>query len=173
MRDQRIRLDERRNPPGLVALGNRVFQLPPKSSVELHVKKLISSLQMDSAAGPDLIPPAFIRGARTQFTLADKIHYRNGLTDLITDICYLCLRKGKIPSQWKHSRISPLYKKGDGTDPSNYQLLAVSSCVYRIYANVIREILINWCMENENIPDAQFGFIPGRNTLQPLFICAT
>jgi hypothetical protein len=29
---------------------------------------------------------------------------------------------------------------------------------------------MKWCVDNKKIPEAQFGFITGRNTLQPLFI---
>ena len=27
-----------------------------------------------------------------------------------------------------------------------------------------------WCIQHNKIPDAQYGFYPGRSTLQPLFI---
>ena len=144
--------------------------MPHKSALELQVKRIIGNLKLEAAAGPDQIPAAFIRGARVQFTLAGKTHHRHCLVDLITDICHFCLTKGQIPSLWKQSRLSPLYKKGDGSDPANYRLLAVSSCLYRIYGNKIREILMKWFVDNKKIPDTQFGFIPGRNTLQPLFI---
>eukprot|EP00983_Pelagomonas_calceolata_P052758 1142995-Pelagomonas_calceolata.AAC.1 len=33
-----------------------------------------------------------------------------------------------------------------------------------------RALLTDWCQEANKIPDTQFGFYPGHNTLQPLFI---
>ncbi len=42
--------------------------------------------------------------------------------------------------------------------------------MYRQYANVIRSLLTTWCISKSKIPDTQFGFYPGRNTLQPMFI---
>eukprot|EP00983_Pelagomonas_calceolata_P120841 1160743-Pelagomonas_calceolata.AAC.1 len=39
----------------------------------------------------------------------------------------------------------------------------------RMYANVVRAFLTDWCQEANKIPGTQFGFYPGRNTLQPMF----
>ena len=47
-------------------------------------------------------------------------------------------------------------------------MLAVSGTMYRMYANVIRSLLTEWCVATGQIPDTQYGFYPGRNTLQPI-----
>ena len=49
-------------------------------------------------------------------------------------------------------------------------MLAVSGTMYRMYANVICSLLTEWCVATGQIPDTQYGFYPGRNTLQPMFI---
>ncbi|KAJ9530368.1 hypothetical protein QJQ45_000738 [Haematococcus lacustris] len=74
------------------------------------------------------------------------------------------------PAAWKVARISPLFKDTDPTDPNKYRMLAVSSVLYRLYANVLRHVLTAWCMTHKVLPAAQFGFIPGRSTMQPMFI---
>eukprot|EP00983_Pelagomonas_calceolata_P052899 1143062-Pelagomonas_calceolata.AAC.3 len=68
-----------------------------------------------------------------------------------------------LPSGLTH----PLYKKGPVLDPGN-RMLAVDGTLYRLYANVLREVVIGWCQEKN--PNTQFGFYPGHNTLQPMFI---
>ncbi|KAJ9522533.1 hypothetical protein QJQ45_008387 [Haematococcus lacustris] len=78
--------------------------------------------------------------------------------------------KGIIPAAWKVARISPLFKDTDPTDPNKYGMLAVSSVLYRLYANVLRHVLTAWCMAHKVLPAEQFGFIPGRSTMQPMFI---
>ena len=40
--------------------------------------------------------------------------------------------------------------------------------MYHMYANVIRSLVTDWCMASKKIPDTQFGFYPGLNTLQPI-----
>ena len=42
--------------------------------------------------------------------------------------------------------------------------------MYRMYAHVIRSLLTEWCGATGQIPDTRYGFYPGRNTLQPMFI---
>ncbi|KAJ9509062.1 hypothetical protein QJQ45_001551 [Haematococcus lacustris] len=80
------------------------------------------------------------------------------------------MRTGIIPAAWKVARISPLFKDTDPTDPNKYRMLAVSSVLYRLYANVLRHVLTAWCMTHKVLPAEQFGFIPGRSTMQPMFI---
>ncbi len=55
-------------------------------------------------------------------------------------------------------------------DPNSYRMLAVGVTMYRLYANVICSLLTTWCISKSKIPDTQFGFYPGRNALQPMFI---
>jgi hypothetical protein len=49
-------------------------------------------------------------------------------------------------------------------------MLAVSGTLYRLYANILRELVTKWCVENRKVPDTQFGFYPDRSTIQPMFI---
>jgi hypothetical protein len=34
----------------------------------------------------------------------------------------------------------------------------------------LTELVIKWCVENQKVPDTQFGFYPDRSTTQPMFI---
>ncbi len=54
-------------------------------------------------------------------------------------------------------------------DPNNYRMLAVSGTMYRLYVNVLRVYVTEWCQKYNKITDTQFGFYPGRNALQPMF----
>lgn len=49
-------------------------------------------------------------------------------------------------------------------------MLAVSPALYRLYANVLLDLVTDWCVNGKKIPETQFGFYPERNTLQPMFI---
>ena len=41
---------------------------------------------------------------------------------------------------------------------------------YRLYANILRGLVIKWCVENRIVPDTQFGFYPDRSTIQPIVL---
>ena len=57
------------------------------------------------------------------------------------------------------------------SDPANYRMLAVNGVLYRLYANVVREVVTQWCVqEGGKVPDNQFAFYPGRCAQQPMFI---
>jgi len=42
--------------------------------------------------------------------------------------------------------------KGPQRDPNSYRMLAVSGYLCRLYANVIRFLLITWCVSQDKIP---------------------
>eukprot|EP00983_Pelagomonas_calceolata_P055075 1143968-Pelagomonas_calceolata.AAC.1 len=42
--------------------------------------------------------------------------------------------------------------------------------MYRMSANVVRSLVTAWCTASKKIQDTQFGFYPGRSTLQPIYI---
>ncbi len=71
---------------------------------------------------------------------------------------------------WKAAKVTPLHKRGPVLDPNNYRMLAVSETMHRLYVNVLRVYMTEWCQKSNKIPDTQFGFYPGRNTLHPMFI---
>ncbi len=82
----------------------------------------------------------------------------------------LMMEKAQIPEMWNAAKVTPLHKRGPVLDPNNYHMLAVTSTMDRLYVNVLRVYVTEWCQKNNKICDRQFGFYPGRNTLQPMFI---
>jgi hypothetical protein len=120
-------------------------------------------MSADTAAGFDGLPASFLKFAST----ADDSHV---LLPLLSLWFARLLDLGQVPTDWKCARISPLFKEGDPADPSKYRMLAVSSVLYRLFANVLRHVLTGWCKEHKAIPDEQFGFYPGRCAQHPMFI---
>ena len=76
----------------------------------------------------------------------------------------------KLGRQAKVAKLSPIHKKGEVLNPGNYRMIAVSGVMYRIFANVLKDLVADWCVKKGKIPDTQFGFFPSRITLHPLFI---
>eukprot|EP00967_Tisochrysis_lutea_P011428 scaffold12905_cov18-Tisochrysis_lutea.AAC.1 len=80
------------------------------------------------------------------------------------------LDKACIPNCWKAAKIIALHIKGHVLAPGNCRMLAVSDTMYRLYANVLREVVTEWCKTKTKIPDSQFGFYPGQNTATHVFL---
>ena len=128
-------------------------------------------MNTQSSPGFDPFSASFIKHAEK--TVRDdrgKSHTENVLLPLLTDLFHLLLSDGVTPHLWHKVKITPLHKKGPITSPQNYRLLAINGCIYRLFANVVRDLLMDWALAEHQIPDSHFGFCPTRNTNQPLFI---
>jgi len=152
-----------------------VYKLPPIHTLAITtVQKNISNMNVQSGPGFDPLSTSFIKHAEK--TIQDdrgKRHTENVLFPLLTDLFHLFLSDGVTPHLWNKVKITPLHKKGPTTSPKKYRLLAINGCIYRLFANVVRDLLTDWALgfsAEHQIPDSQFGFCPTRNTNQPLFI---
>ena len=77
-----------------------------------------------------------------------------GLSLPLSMLYNLSMSTSTIPSDWKHSVITPVFKKGSSNDPSNYHSIA-STCI----ASKIME----GCIKNEVIAHMfKYGFISKR-----------
>ena len=52
-------------------------------------------------------------------------------------------KQGKIPEEWKITKVISIFKKGDRTNPENYRGISLLCSGYKIYAKIISRILSN------------------------------
>ena len=72
-----------------------------------------------------------------------------------------------MPSRWRKSTIVPLYKnKGDVQQCSNYRGIKLMSHTMKLWERVIEQRL----RKSVKISDNQFGFMPGRSTMEAIYI---
>jgi hypothetical protein len=123
--------------------------------VTAAVRRAIQHTRDTSATGDDGIGPAFIKHADLGGTAHTPDHV---LAPLLGRLFRAVLCSGHVPAAWKVARLTPLFKKGDRSDPSNYRLIAVSLVVYRLFAGVVNTLLTRWCQKENVFPKEQFGF---------------
>ena len=76
-------------------------------------------------------------------------------------------QSNKIPDEWRKSTLVPLYKnKGDIQDCSNYKGIKLISHTMKLWERVIEHRL----REHAKIAENQFGFMPGRSTMEVIHI---
>ncbi len=97
----------------------------------------------------------------------DAVHI---LLPLLAQLFLLSFDSARVPADWKVAKMTSLYNKGPMLDPNSYCMLAISGTMYRLYAQVICPLLTTWRTSKSKIQDTLFGFYPGQNTLQPMFI---
>lgn len=97
-----------------------------QSESERAEKRVLSS----TSTGPDGIPIMLIKtlGPKSKKAL------REAVSKMIMD--------GKAPDGWRLSRMSMIYKgKGDKADINNYRPITVTSVVYRVVMQIIKDRL--------------------------------
>ena len=54
------------------------------------------------------------------------------------------LTKGHIPNDWKCANITPVFKKGSKSRPSNYRPISLTSQVAKILESIVRDTIQNF-----------------------------
>ena len=84
------------------------------------------------------------------------------------DIFNLSLHQGIFPDDWKHARISRIFKSGDTEDCSNYRLISVLSIVSKVFKRLVYRQLYDYFTENGVLSRYQSRFCKGHSTLTSL-----
>ena len=72
----------------------------------------------------------------------------------------LSIRTHTFPVAWKEAKVSPIFKKGDPTDPCNYRPIAVLSTISKILERHIANSLRCHLEDNALLAENQSGFRP-------------
>ena len=94
------------------------------------------------------------------------------VTDMLKaslDICITnsIIRNNTMPNEWNYSTIISLYKgKGEDLDRGNYWGLKLTEHILKVIVRIIKDFIRNIV----KIDDMQFGFMPGRGTINATFI---
>jgi hypothetical protein len=115
------------------------------------VKKKIKELKPASAPGPDGIGSMFLK------ELADQI------AEPLTKIFNKSLASGDVPDDWRDAHVTPIYKKGMKSDPSNYRPVSLTSVCCKMLESVIRDEMVQHMAANGLIEDSQHRFVKGRS----------
>ena len=75
---------------------------------------------------------------------------------------------GGVPTAWKAAIITPLFKKGQSSDPSNYRPVSITSVFGKIMERVIASSMLQHFKQNNLLNDNQHGFLSKKSTLTNL-----
>jgi hypothetical protein len=156
-------LDEQRTVDRL--MGKRAQRPKPDESDRwiITLKEVTEQLTMQktkSSAGPDSIPLLvlkFLGLACRQF---------------LTCLYNLCFNTGYLPQAWRDSNVCPIYKDkagNDRTSPSCYRAISVTSALMRSFEHIIYRHLRARTENSNYFHTLQFGFRPGRSTLDAIY----
>lgn len=118
-----------------------------------EIIKIISSLDNNSSSGVDGISTKSIK------CLKDSI------AESLSNCINKCLTEGTFPNTLKIAKVSPIYKSGVKTDPSNYRPISVLPIISKIFERILYNRLYTYLKEKGFLIKQQYGFRPKCSTL--------
>ena len=141
--------------PSEIQINNENF-LNSINITENDVSKCIDKLKLNKSPGPDTICPRVLKEAKNEFVKP------------LTTIFNKSLQLGMMPDDWKLANVTPIFKKGSKSLPSNYRPISLTSIVCKMLETLIRDKLVNHLEENNLLRDTQHGFRNKRSCLTNL-----
>lgn len=131
--------------------------MPPVVVTAEGISSLIIKLRTSSAPGPDNIPAKFLKSTRD-------------VTSRILQIIFAqSLLEGQIPEDWKTATVTPVFKKGDRSDPSNYRPIPLTCVACKLMEHIISSHVASHLDNNSFFFRKQHGFRPGLSCETQLF----
>ena len=112
---------------------------------ESEVLKHLKELDASKAMGPDNINPFLIKSIAEVFVKPLTLIFQKSVSS------------GIVPSAWKEAKITPRYKKGNKTEPSNYRPVTLT------LEKLVRKSILSHLTENHLLSDKQYGFRSSRS----------
>ena len=133
-----------------------IFPFTEMKICEKEIENIISALDSQKSTGPDEIHIRVLKSAPKQFSKALGIIFRRSIEN------------AEVPMDWKKANITPLYKKGNKSDPNNYRGISLTSIVCKILEKMIRNEIETYLCRNQLIYKSQHGFSKGKSCLTNL-----
>ena len=73
-----------------------------------------------------------------------------------------------MPGLWKQANVTPVFKKNDPSDVSNYRPISLLNTIGKVLEKIVHKHVYNFLSEHQVITTLQSGFIPGDSTVNQL-----
>ena len=121
-----------------------------------EVKDIIHSIDINKASGPDNISHRMLQGCINSICEPLCILYNRSLSE------------GVFPESWKKAIVTPIFKKGDKSLPSNYRPVSLLSSCGKILERIIFKHMYNFLVASDLLYKYQSGFLPKHSTTYQL-----
>lgn len=120
------------------------------------VLDLLNGVDVNKNGGPDGIPNIFLKHTSRQISKPLTILFNKSLSE------------GVFPDKFKTANVTPIYKRGDKAEVTNYRPICLLNAFSKIFERLVHGIILSIV---ENVIDkGQHGFIKDRSTLTNLSI---
>ena len=117
------------------------------------VRKKLSILNPNKSPGSDNLHPRILR------------EMKNVLDKPLTMLYQETLTTGMIPDDWKHAKVTAIFKKGEKKKPNNYRPVSLTNIPCKVVESIMRDRIMEHMKRNNLFSNKQFGFLDGRSTV--------
>ena len=125
--------------------------IPPIKITTDGILKLLKELKIQKAPGPDNITPKMLKAC------ADSI------APLLQQIYKKSLTTGELPDDWLNANVSPIFKKGNRSNPANYRPVSLTSIPCKLLEHIIHSNIMSHLEQYNVLNNEQHGFRKGRS----------
>jgi hypothetical protein len=132
------------------------FKLDAVAFSPANVRKYINGMNAHKSPGMDCIHPFVIKKCPSSFAaILSAIFSRSFVTS-------------KVPDCWKRAQVTPIFKKGKRSIPSNYRAVSLTATPCRLMERIIRDGMMDKAIDHCIITAAQHGFVLNKSTITNL-----
>lgn len=133
-------------------LGPNKFNAMPNITVtENGVCKLLKNLNPHKAAGPDAIKPNILKECAVE------------IAPIFVKLFNMSLSTGMIPSDWSQAFVTPIFKKGEKYQASNYRPVSLTCITCKILEHIVVSNILDHLDKFNILVDNQHGFRARRS----------
>ena len=137
-----------------LVLLSQACALISKKVTEVDVTSALRELNVWKSTGLDGLSARILRKCSSE--LAESLSF----------VFNFSLAEGIYPDQWKEALINPIYKnRGNKSEPTSYRPISLLRVVSKVFGWLLKKQLLPFFLDDNAIPDEQFGLLPGRSTL--------
>ncbi|KAJ8020472.1 RNA-directed DNA polymerase from mobile element jockey [Holothuria leucospilota] len=115
------------------------------------VLKLLTDLKVHKAAGPDNVTARVLKSCA------------HSIAPIFQKLFQKSVSSGCLPAAWLDANITPIYKKGERSDPANYRPVSLTSIPCKLLEHIIHRHIMDHFDKFNVLADVQHGFRKGRS----------
>jgi hypothetical protein len=122
------------------------------------MNKCMKNLSTKKAPGPDGIPNEVWKSLNTE----QKV--------ILLECFNKCWNERRLPDEWSLITISPIFKKGDKSNPDNYRPISLVNTGLKLYTSMLSDRLSEWCDSNKKMSCSQAAYRKGYGCEDHIFV---
>ena len=123
---------------------------------ETTVRSKIDALNRYKSPGPDGFLPRVLKEVRDE------------VSPHLCSIFRKSLETGCVPKDWRDAEVTPIFKKGNASEPSNYRPISLTSVVGKLMESILVDKITQHVESNHLLRNSQHGFRRHRSCLTNL-----